>query len=187
MHTFTRLLFFIGYVFSVGPPRAMDLQLSEDKTGGELANQPIGILLTLELGLRLILLMCCVVAVEELIGKGLYESLHLDTFSFILGLSGISHTLAYYIFLVLPKNRNRQCFEKLYRFVRNLSYSPLPGFAVVAVVLVWEQEQGFDFFETSLPFYFYGVTTLTMLAASVIETFLSKRTPLGLDESYKPD
>ena len=187
MNTIKQFLFFIGYIFAVGPPRAMDLQNREDKSGGELANQPIGILLVLELGMRLVLLMCCAVALEEFIGKGVYEVLQLEILFSVLGVCGVAHTLAYFVFLVVPKIRKRSSYEKLYRFARNISYSPLPGFTVVAFVLLWEMVHGYEFFETNYPLEFYFLTTTAMLVASVAETFISKRTPLGLDQTYKAD
>lgn len=184
MTSIWKTLFLIGYLLAFGPPRAISLLEHEKVTDGELKNAPPVLLVLIELGVRLTLLMIIAVILENLITKQYYEIYRLDLGFFIVGAVAIVHTCSYFLFLVFLRDGMGRLADRLYRLVRNISYSFLPGLATVSLVLLWEWQQKVDSFSSGYVEPVYQFTTLAMLAASIIEAAFVKRKPQGLDKLY---
>ena len=184
MQFFWNLLFLFGYLLAFGPPRAISLIEHEKTTGGELKNAPPVLLVLIELGVRLMILMMLATSVQNLISNQLYETYRLDMGFFIVGIVAILHTGSYFLFLVLWRDVMGSLSNRIYRLLRNLSYSFLPGLAAVFVVLVWEWQQKIDPFTSGYVETVYQTTTLVMLVASIVEAAFVKRKPQGLDKLY---
>lgn len=184
MQFFWNSLFLIGYLLAFGPPRAIYLLEHEKATNGELKNAPPVLLVVIELGVRLTALMVIAVTLQNLMTNQLYEIYRLDLGFFILGTVAIVHTCSYFLFLVVLRDGMGSLADRIYRLVRNISYSFVPGLAAVILVLVWEWQQKIDPFSSGYVELVYQLTTLAMLVASVIEAAFVKRKPQGLDKLY---
>ena len=185
MQFFWNSLFLIGYLLAFGPPRAISLLEHEKATDGELKNAPPVLLVLIELGVRLTVLMVIALTLQNLMTNQLYEIYRLDMGFFIVGAVAIVHTGSYFLFLVLLRDMMGSFADRIYRLLRNLSYSFLPGLGAVFVVLVWEWQQKMEPFSSGYIETVYQMTTLVMLVASVVEAAFVKRTPQGLDKLYK--
>lgn len=185
MQFFWNSLFLIGYLLAFGPPRAISLLEHEKATDGELKNAPPVLLVLIELGVRLTVLMVIALTLQNLMTNQFYEIYRLDLGFFIVGAVAIVHTCSYFLFLVVLHDAMGSFANRIYRLLRNLSYSFLPGLGAVFVLLVWEWQQKIDPFTSGYVETVYQTTTLVMLVASIVEAAFVKRKPQGLDKLYK--
>lgn len=185
MKVLSKGLFLLGYILLVGPPRALDLQSKERETGGELADQPLALVLVVELMLRSAFLLLVAVLAEELMGKFYYDHYKLDLMMAILIASGLVHAVFYFIFIGLLYPRSSKTALRLYRFGRNMAYAALPGLVTVIPPLIWQTKNQIPPFSGDLIDVVYFGTFAVMALAGIIEALILNRHPLGLDESLR--
>lgn len=185
MKVLSQGLFLLGYILLVGPPRALDLQVKERKSGGELADQPLVLVLVVELMLRSALLLLVAVLAEELMGKFYYDHFKLDLMMAIFIASGLVHAIFYYIFIGLLYPRIGRTALRLYRFGRNMAYAALPGLVTIIPPLIWQTKNQIPPFSGDLIEVIYFGTFAVMALAGTIEALILHRKPLGLDKSLK--
>lgn len=181
-----KILYLMGYCLMISPPRSIDLIVSEQTRKGELAKQPLWMVMLTELLIRIAILLIFAVGIESLMTKDLYETYKLDhVFGLIVILGGM-HSLFYYLLVGLFRTSPRlDVAMRAYRLLRNLCYAALPGLLVIVPVLVWKWTQGIAPFADGVVVKVYMVVTLLMVLAGVVEALLMKRKPLGLDRNLK--
>jgi putative effector of murein hydrolase LrgA (UPF0299 family) len=177
----SNILFFIGYVLLFGPPRAIDLNSYERTTRGELKDQPLFIMLFVEFMVRSVLLLIIAVGAEQVMGDHLYETYRIDQLGFMLLVIGAIHSCIYYLLLGLGQPKLGWVGVRVYRLLRNLCYSFLPGIVAITPVIVWQAIEHQEPFSGELVEWIYLSTTVLMLLAGLIEAMLVKRRPRGLD------
>ncbi|MGB0465971.1 MAG: hypothetical protein ACPGF7_00400 [Pontibacterium sp.] len=182
---FNQVLFLLGYALLIEPPRAIDLQAEEHRTHGELDGKPLIVVLGIELLIRGGILLFIAVLCEEVLGKAFYDLYRLDLVMGVLLLSGIAHSLFYYIFLGCLRERFGEAAIRLYRVGRNLAYALLPGFMTAIPVLIWQAHNQLVPFSGDLVEKTYLVTLALMVFAGLIEAFIVHRKPLGLDQTLR--
>lgn len=179
--TIYRFLTFIGYVLYVGPSRAATLLRHEKSTGGELANSSLFSAFFVEAILRCGLLLMIGASTEVWLGLEIYNHLRLDSVFSILLISGSLHSAAQYFILV--KLSGVKCANCLYRLVRNLCYSVLPGLFVVSIFLGIQFLEGLELYPEKFLLTVYAITTGVFLVAGLVEGLLASRRPTGLDDN----
>lgn len=172
----------VFFVFLLSPPHAVEKSVRHNSTGGELRGVPVFFIVALETTIRLALLLVFAVCIQLLMSKNTYEKYHIDYFFIVVGLSGLLHMLAYYIFCGSTEKREKVIYTRLYRFSRNLCFSVLPGFIAVLPVLIIEWNDGIEPYSRPITVQVYLVVTISMVIISMIEAFLTKRVPVGLDK-----
>ncbi|MCP4077414.1 MAG: hypothetical protein GY744_14680 [Gammaproteobacteria bacterium] len=172
----------LGYVLLIVPPRAIDLTVSERARRGELAKQPLFIVMIVELLIRIALILLVAVSLESLLSNNLYESYMLDTVFGMIVCLGICHSFCYFLLLgYLHDSIGLKLGMRLYRLLRNLCYAAIPGLVAVVPLLLWKWNQAQMPFEDGLVYQVYSITTLLMIIIGVVEALIMKRKPLGLD------
>ena len=182
MKSLSKILFVLGYLLVIGPPRAFNLQRIERKEAGELKNQPLIVVLFVEYLMRSVMLLLVFFVFEQMVGKFIYETYHLDYLGMLLlGIGGF-HTFSYYLCFALLQKTKKGVRMRLYRLLRNLGYSCLPGIGIVSVMLLveWLQEKD-PFTNSDMIANVYLISTAVVVVISMIEWALVKRHPLGLD------
>jgi hypothetical protein len=173
----------LGYLFFISPPKALEI-VKNQPVNGELKNLPVWMVVLLEGLIRIGLLLVISTTIQEyILGKEMYEVMHLDDcFSLIAGV-GLFHFTIYYLLAVCCSKKTM--FHKmlwLYRLLRNLGYSALSGLPIYALGNLAIAEKWVDM---ALTGYLLPVTlliTLLFALAGVIETLVRRRMPLGLDD-----
>lgn len=178
-------LFVLGYILAVGPPRALYLKYLEDTGHGELSRQPSVIFLLIELAARLLCLMLIAVLVEDQLGKALFETLRLETAFSILGIAGVLHSIAYFVFIVIPKGENLWLTDKFYRVFRNIAYSCIPGLFIALLIILWEVSRGLEPYETGFAQNVYLYSAVFLIVIGFGEAVCVSRSPSAVDRKYK--
>ncbi len=177
------LFYLLGYVLLIAPPRAIDLTAAERAHQGELSKQPLFVVMSIELLIRIALVLLVAVSLESLLTKTIYETYLLDVVFSMIVILGACHSLFYYLLLgYLRVSIGLNIALRLYRLMRNLCYAAIPGMVAVVPLLVWKWKQGEAPFDDGVVFDAYLFTTLLMVVAGVIEALVMKRKPLGLDK-----
>jgi hypothetical protein len=179
---FVGLFYTVGYLLLITPPRAIDLTVSHRTSSGELARQPLWVVMLIELLMRVALILLVAVGIESVSGDTAYETYWIDTLFIIIVIQGAFHSLFYYCLLgYLSETIGLRLAMRIYRLMRNLCYAVIPGFLAVVPLLIWKWKQDHLPFEDGLVFQLYSATTLLMIVLGVVEAMLMKRKPLGLD------
>ena len=179
---FVNLFYTVGYLLLITPPRAIDLTVSHRISSGELAKQPLWVVMLIELLIRVALILLVAVGLESVFGDAAYETYWIDTLFIIIVMQGAFHSLFYYCLLgYLRETIGLMLAMRIYRLMRNLCYAVIPGFLAVVPLLIWKWKQEHLPFEDGLEFQLYSVTTLLMIVLGVVEAMVVKRKPLGLD------
>lgn len=181
MKDLNRLLYILGYILFVGPPRALDLAVSERKRGGELARVPVWGVLLVEGLFRLVLLLSVAVFFEQLITPYWYSWLEIDRSAMIMLLIGSLHMISYYLLLHRFYKKLGSRTFRIYRLLRNIGYAFLPGLAAVTLALLYDAQQVTPVVDLQIQSMIYAGVTIVMLAAGIGEAILVSRTPQGLD------
>lgn len=181
MKDLNRLLYILGYILFVGPPRALDIAISERKRGGELAAVPVWGVLFLEGMLRLVLLLSVAVLFEQVIGSYWYSWLEIDRSAFVMLIAGSAHMVAYYLLLHRFRRSLGTRAFRVYRLVRNISYALLPGLAAVTLSLLYDAQRVTSVVDLQVQSFIYAGLTGLMLVLGVGEALLVSRVPKGLD------
>lgn len=182
MKDLNRLLFILGYILFVGPPRALDIAVSERRKGGELAGVPVWGVVLVEGLLRLVMLLVVAVSFEQLISSYWYSWLEIDRSAAVMLVVGSVHMTVYYLILHRFHRRIGSRAFRLYRLLRNVAYAFLPGLAVVTLALLYDAQRVTPIFDMYRQLLIYGTVTVLMLVAGISEAVLVSRTPQGLDE-----
>jgi hypothetical protein len=177
----SRILFIVGYLSMVGPPRAVGIHSRAQANNGELAGKPLFLVVLIELMLRAGLLIVTAFAVTELVGREAYERYRGDMFLIGLVVSGCVHTLFYYVCFDLLHARLGQSVTRLYRVGRNLAYAVVPAFFTSGVALAWQEMNQRHLFSGDLVTNTFLGTWVVMVLIGMIEALLVNRHPLGLD------
>jgi hypothetical protein len=179
---FVGLFYTFGYLLLITPPRAIDLTVSQRTSSGELARQPLWVVMLIELLIRVALILLVAVGLESVFGDVAYETYRIDTLFIIIVMQGAFHSLFYYCLLgYLRDTIGLRLAMRIYRLMRNLCYAVIPGFLAVVPLLIWNWKQDHLPFEDGLVFQLYSGATLLMIVLGVIEAMVMKRKPLGLD------
>jgi len=136
---FLSILFCLGYLTLVGPPRAIPMKKKlEKKTTGELFGEPIWVVVIVELAMRGSIFILLAVSVELLLGNDMFETVYGDDILVGLMVCGVLHILAYYIGLVIITPKNKNLGMIFYRLGRNIVYSLLMGILSASCVLFYQ-------------------------------------------------
>jgi len=128
MRSLFKMMKGFGYVLLITPPHAIDLTVTHRQKQGELAKQPLLIVMVVELLIRTALILLVAVTLESLTGNTTYETYMLDTVFSMLVVLGALHSFAYFLFLgYLRPSIGLKLGMRLYRFFRNLCYAAIPG------------------------------------------------------------
>jgi len=180
-----RILFVLGYLLFVGPPRAIDLAISERKKGGELAKLPVLAVLIVEALVRASTLLFAAVALEQIISVYWYSWLRIDRSALVMLIVGSIHMFSYYLFIYHYRKRLGQQGFRLYRLFRNLSYALLPGLVVVTLLLLVDGLRSTPWFSEELQLAVYAGVSLFMIGVGLIEFMIVSRVPQGLDTALR--
>jgi hypothetical protein len=114
MKSLSKILFVLGYLSVIGPPRAFNLQRIERKKAGELKNQPLIVVLFVEYLMRSVMLLLVFFSVEQMVGKFIYETYYLDYLGMLLlGIGGF-HTFSYYLcFALIEQSKKALCIRPI--------------------------------------------------------------------------
>jgi len=180
MNSIKRILFVLGYITFVGPPRALEMSQSENRHAGELAGKPIWIALLAEAMLRGVTLVLLAVVAETVLGNFWYNWLHIDLMIGVIIMAGSGHMIAYYLFLLYPNSRAQAPRHRAYRLVRNLCYALLPGLPVAAGILLFDGLKPAP--EASVQFIVSTYTAIYIfcLVLGLFEALRARRRPLGV-------
>lgn len=185
---FVSLFHIFGYVLLITPPRAIDLTVTQRTQRGELARQPLFVVMLVELLIRIALILLVAVGLEWIAGDTVYETYRIDIMFSIIVILGACHSLFYFLLLgYLRKYIGLRLAMRVYRLIRNLCYALIPGFLVVVPLLLWKWKQDHLPFEDGLVFQVYFLTTLLMISVGVLEAMVMKRKPLGLDRHLQDE
>lgn len=171
--------FIIGYVLMVGPPRAFDIQASQNRPDSELYNKPISVILLVEFIARSGVFLILVTSLESLAGRYFFEIYNADMITGILILAGIVHAITFFlVFQCLQVSSSS--LVRLYRLGRNFAYSILPALLVFFVLLHWQfinqvQQPDQSFVKTLFLF-----TWACFLFAGLLEAIIKQGIPVGL-------
>jgi len=177
---FWSLLFFAGYVMFLGPPRAYEIAEKQRANRGELASQPLWVVLLVEAMFRGVLLVGVATIVESFLGKAWYSWLRIDQSVAVLLVAGLIHMLVYYLVFKSRQRRRKAMVGRVYRLLRNIGYAMTPGLAVVTIFLAFDRLKATpDLTEDDL-YTTYAVTTVIFLVIGMVEALLVKRRPSGL-------
>lgn len=185
MKDLNRLLFVLGYILFVGPPRALDIAVSERNKGGELSRVPVWGVVLVEGMIRLVILLSAAVLLEQTITPYWYSWLEIDRSAAVVLVAGCLHMVVYY--LLLHRFRARIGFKafRIYRLLRNISYAFLPGLGAVTLGLLYDAQQSTPSFYSHLQLTVYVIVTATFLVVGISEALIVSRTPQGLDTYLK--
>lgn len=173
----------LGFVFLISPPRAIDLTASQRASQGELAKQPLFIIMLVELMIRIAGILLLATSLEFLLGNRFYETIKLDTGFSIIVAQGVLHSLCYYLTLgYLKAYIGITTAMRIYRLLRNLCYSVLPGFAVILPIVLWRTGHEEPLYADGIVFQIYIAVTVAMMIIGEIEALVMQRKPLGLDD-----
>lgn len=180
MRFFWSLLFFAGYILFLGPPRAHEIAQQQRANSGELASQPLCVVLLVEAMFRGVLLVGLATVVESFLGRGWYSWLRIDQSIAVLLVAGLIHMLVYYVVFKLRQRRRKAMLGRLYRLLRNMSYAMTPGLAVVTIFLAFDRLKATPELTERDLYTTYVVTTVIFLVIGMVEALLVKRRPAGL-------
>ena len=184
LHRVLAQIHWLGYIFLIAPPRAIDITHAQRSKQGELARQPLYVVMLVELMIRIALMLVIAMGTELMLGDELYEIFRLDIAYTIVVLAGIAHSLSYLLLLGYLKSAiGAERAMRVYRLVRNLCYAAIPGLLIVIPWLIWKWNRGLPLFEDGLVFLTYSLITLFMATVGVIEAAVMTRKPLGLDRN----
>lgn len=182
MRALSKILFILGYLSVIGPPRASNLHNRERRNDGELKNQPLLVMLVVEYLVRSVILLCIFLSLEFVVGKALYETYYFDYLGMLMLVVGAFHSFSYYLCFTLLTSVQKTVRLRLYRLLRNLAYSWLPGIGLISMMLLIEYLQEKEpFSDLQMIVNLYIVSTVLVLLISMIEWALVRRRPLGLD------
>ena len=180
MRFFWSLLFFAGYVLFLGPPRAHEIAEEQRASRGELASQPLWVVLLVEAMFRGVLLVGLATVTESFLGNAWYSWLRIDQSIAILLLAGLIHMLVYYLVFKSRQRRRKAMLGRVYRLLRNISYAMTPGLAVVTIFLAFDRLKATPNLTENDLYTTYAVTTVIFLVIGVVEALFVKRRPAGL-------
>jgi predicted neutral ceramidase superfamily lipid hydrolase len=173
----------MGYLFFISPPKALEI-VKNQPADGELKNLPVWVVVLLEGLIRIGLLLVISTTIQEyILGKEMYETMHLDDCFSLIAFVGLFHFAIYYLLAVCSSKRSR--FHKmlgLYRLLRNLGYSALSGLPFYALGNLAIAEKWVDMSLTGYLLPATLVITILFAFAGVIESLVRQRMPLGLDD-----
>lgn len=180
MRFFWYLLFVAGYVLFLGPPRAYEIAKKQRENDGELASQPLWVVLLVEAMFRGVVLVGLATVVESFLGKAWYSWLRIDQSVAVLLVAGLIHMLVYYLVFKSRQRRRKAALGRVYRLLRNLSYALTPGLALVTVVLAIDKLRATPELTDSDLHMTYAITTAIFLFIGIVEALFVKRRPAGL-------
>ncbi|NRP39428.1 hypothetical protein XMA121_002063 [Marinobacterium sp. xm-a-121] len=174
----------LGYLLFISPPKAIEI-IKNQPAGGELKNLPVWMIVLLEGLIRIGLLLVMSTTIQEyILGKEIYEVMHLDDCFSLIACVGLFHFTIYYLLAVCYSKK--AMFHKmfgLYRLLRNLGYSALSGLPIYALGNLAIAEKWIDMALTGYLLPATLLMTLLFAMAGVIEAIVRRRMPLGLDDS----
>lgn len=173
-------LFVVGYCLFLGPPRAYEVQLSHVSKEGELAQQPLWVILGLETLLRALLVVIIFTLGELIIGADWYSFLRLDSSLTILLGAGVVHTVGYLYLYTTRDRKRKRLVGVFYRLLRNSSYALTPGLAVVTIWLLIDGTRATPRMSDDFVSIVYLSVTALVFIAGLIEALSIKRRPLGI-------
>ncbi len=177
-----RTIFIIGYLFLVGPPRAFEILERANRSRGELMGKPLWVVMIAEFTLRAGLFLLVAVAIESLLEDELFERYQIDLFLGVLIISGVVHSLSYYLVFRLSRRNMAGTPIFFYRFGRNIAYAVIPAFVAAGIALVWQDLNQKELFSGELIQSVFTGTWGLFLLLGMLETLLVRRIPTGLGE-----
>ena len=169
---FLLLLFCLGYLTLVGPPRAISMKKKiERKSNSELYGEPLCNVLIVELALRGSIFILMAVGVESLVGNEVFEKLYGDETLVGLMICGLIHIISYYIGLVVIAPRDNKTGMLLYRLGRNGSYSLFMGILSVCFVLFYQYVNQIKIIKTDIVVVLISISII-FLIIGIIESIL---------------
>ncbi len=136
---FLSLLFFLGYLSLVGPPRAISMKKSLEKDpSNELYGQPVWVVVIVELAIRGGIFIVLATGIEFLLGNEVFETVYGDEILIGLMLCGVVHVLAYYFGLIIIAPKSKNIGMTFYRLGRNVAYSLFIGILSVSGFLFYQ-------------------------------------------------
>jgi hypothetical protein len=178
---FMQSLFLLGYVFLVGPPRAVEISAQANAVGDELQGKPIWVVILIEFIFRSGIFLVIAASFESFLGDLLYEQYRLDLFLGSLILAGLIHTFSYYVsYCVL--HFPGHSLSRVYRLGRNFAYAIVPAFFAAGLVLIWQDINEIELFSGDyFEQVFFGTWSFFVLMG-LAEALLMKRIPTGLGQ-----
>jgi hypothetical protein len=176
------LLFIIGYLSLVGPPRAAEIKIAADKNKDELAGKPFWVVLVVEFIFRSGLFLGLAVMLQSFIGDRNYELYQVDLFLGALIVAGLVHSGFY--FLAFRRYQSASGCERIYRLGRNFAYAMIPGFIAAGLVLLWQDLNMVELYSQNLVPKVFLATTAVFLLAGLLEGLLARRKPMGLSDKF---
>ena len=184
LQLFLKMLYFIGYMLLIGPPRAIEILDKANNQQGELAGQSLWQVIVIEFVVRSGLFLIVAVLVEALVGDLAFEIYKMDLFFAALILAGVVYSLFYFIaFGLNPEKIGKRC--RLYRIGRNFSYAVVPAFPAAGLALFWQQINQQTLFSGNLVSQVFLLTWGIFILAGLIEALIVFRQPMGLDEKLQ--
>ncbi len=173
------LLFIIGYVLLVGPPRAVEISANAKDSDDELHAKPIWMVILAEFILRSGIFLVIAASIEAVLGDYLYELYHLDLFLGSLILAGIIHTFSYYASYCFMGSKGHS-MSRFYRLGRNFAYAIVPAFVAAGLVLVYQDINDLQYFDYQQVEIIFFITWAFFVFLGLFEALFMKRIPMGL-------
>jgi len=169
---FLLVLFCLGYLILVGPPRAISMKKKlEQRENSELFGKPIWVVLIAELAMRGSVFIILAVSFELLLGNDVFETLYGDEVLVGLMFCGVLHVSAYYIGLVIIYPNNKNLGIMFYRLGRNLAYAIFVGILSVTCILFYQYANQIKIIKGDIAIIFDNIFFIFVLIG-VIEAIL---------------
>ena len=177
-----KILYAVGYISLIGPPRALIIFQHANERDGELAGKPLWFIVLAEWLVRAGLFLLLATSIESAVGDYNFERMNSDIFLGSLIGAGLVHTLAYYVCFNGSLSLKRA--EKMYRFFRNFCYALIPAFIIAGAATLVQilhpqmlnSSEVRDIFFASLAF---------AEVVGIVEASLVKRAPKGLGNEFR--
>lgn len=181
MKTFWQILYAIGYITLIGPPRAIHIKHSADANDSELAGKPLWFVIGVEYLFRAGFFLIIATLTESTLGDTAFERYQFDILFVVLIVAGGLHCLAYLVCFSNPSSLQRA--ERIYRFARNVCYSVVPAccFAGIVNAIYLYNPQWIE--QRMVGLSFWAIWALTAVIG-LAEAALVKRDPRGMGKRF---
>ncbi len=179
---FLLLLFCLGYLILVGPPRAIKMKKNSDNNNSwELLGKPVWLVLIVELAIRVSMFIMLAVSIELLVGNEVFEVVYGDEILVGLMACGMLHVLAYYIGLIIITPKNKNFGMIFYRLGRNVAYSFFMGLLSVSCVLFYQYANEIKIIKSEITIIFENIFLVFILIGIIEAIFKANKKASTID------
>lgn len=182
MKNLLQMFYWLCYLAFVAPPRALAIKEKADRNNSELSGRSVLSVSTIEITIRIGLILLLATSIESILGDKLYESLLFDKLFLLLLVTGILHSGIYILCFNLVDIKNST--HHIYRIGRNICYTVLVAVGIELICNALELFKIFQFDERLLQILVLSGSVITFVIG-VIEAFVAVGAPSAIDNTIK--